>query len=69
MDNDDYFDLKYLEEIHSLFQELLQLSQFYNLNLFRINNKSCDFHDFINSITELNEFDNPNSDDELVTSD
>ena len=69
MDNDDYFDLKYLEEIHSLFQELLQLSQFYNLNLFRTNNKSSDLHDFINSITELNEFDNHNSDDELVTSD
>ena len=69
MDNDDYFDLKYLEEIHFLFVELQQISQFYNLNLFRRNKHSCDLHDFINTNTELTEYDNINSDDELLLSD
>ena len=67
MDNDYYFDLKYLEEIHFLFVELREMSQFYNLNLFRTNNKSCDLHDFINSITEVNEYENYNSDDDLLS--
>jgi hypothetical protein len=69
MDNDDYFDLKYLEEIHFLFLELQQISQFYNLNLFRTNNKSGDFHDFINTNTEVNEYDNPNSEDDFLLPD
>ena len=33
MDNEDYFDLKYLEDVHSLFQDLIQINQFYNTSL------------------------------------
>ena len=47
MDNEDYFDLKYLEDVHSLFQDLIQINQFYNLNLFQNNNN------FVTSVSKL----------------
>ena len=69
MDNEDYFDLKYLEEIYSLFQDLIQINQFYNLNLFQKNNNFTDLHNFIIKNTEFIQYDDLNSDDELLTSD
>ena len=66
MDNEDYFDLKYLEEIYSLFQDLIQINQFYNLNLFQKNNNFTDLHNFIIKNTEFIEYDNIDSDDELL---
>ena len=66
MDNDNYFDLKYLEEIHFLFLELKEISQFYNLNFFQKNNKSSPFHEFINNNIEIIEYDTPISDDEIL---
>ena len=69
MDNEDYFDLKYLEDVHSLFQDLIQINQFYNLNLFQKNNNFTDLHNFIIKNTEFTKYDDLNSDDELLTSD
>ena len=69
MDNEDYFDLKYLEYVHSLFQDLMQINQFYNLNLFQKNNNFTDLHNFIIKNTEFIQYDDINSDDELLTSD
>ena len=66
MDNEDYFDLKYLEDVHSLFQDLMQINQFYNLNLFQKNNNFTDLHNFIIKNTEFIEYDNIDSDDELL---
>ena len=69
MDNEDYFDLKYLEDVYSLFQDLIQINQFYNLNLFQKNNNFTDLHNFIIKNTEFIQYDDLNSDDELLTSD
>ena len=69
MDNEDYFDLKYLEDVHSLFQDLIQINQFYNLNLFQKNNNFTDLYNFIIKNTEFIQYDDLNSDDELLTSD
>ena len=69
MDNEDYFDLKYLEDVYSLFQDLIQINQFYNLNLFQKNNNFTDLHNFIIKNTEFIQYDDINSDDELLTSD
>ena len=69
MDNEDYFDLKYLEDVHSLFQDLIQINQFYNLNLFQKNNNFTDLYNFIIKNTEFTQYDDLNSDDELLTSD
>ena len=69
MDNEDYFDLKYLEDVYSLFQDLIQINQFYNLNLFQKNNNFTDLHNFIIKNTEFTQYDDLNSDDELLTSD
>ena len=66
MDNEDYFDLKYLEDVYSLFQDLIQINQFYNLNLFQKNNNFTDLHNFIIKNTEFIEYDNIDSDDELL---
>ena len=69
MDNEDYFDLKYLEDVYSLFQDLIQINQFYNLNLFQKNNNFTDLQNFIIKNTEFIQYDDLNSDDELLTSD
>ena len=69
MDNEDYFDLKFLEDVYSLFQDLIQINQFYNLNLFQKNNNFTDLHNFIIKNTEFIQYDDINSDDELLTSD
>ena len=66
MDNEDYFDLKYLEDVHSLFQDLIQINQFYNLNLFQNNNNFTDLYNFIIKSSEFIEYDNIDSDDELL---
>lgn len=69
MNNQEYFELKYLEETNMIFQDLLQINQFYNVNLFQKNNNFNDLYEFIISITEFDEIEELNSEDELLLSD
>ena len=69
MNNQEYFELKYLEETNMIFQDLLQINHFYNVNLFQKNNNFNDLYEFIISITEFDEIEELNSEDELLLSD
>ena len=69
MNNQEYFELKYLEETNMIFQDLLQINHFYNVNLFQKNNNFNDLYEFIIEITEFDETEELNSEDELLLSD
>jgi len=54
MSDSEYFELKYLEEIHELFLSLKQKSELFNLGLFKKNNNFMDLFDFILDSIEMN---------------
>ena len=47
---DDYFDLKYLEETHAVFQQCQELAFHYDIGLTRTAN---DLHSFLRSVVEI----------------
>ena len=54
MSDSDYFELKYLEEIHELFLSLKQKSELFNLGLFQKNDNFMDLFDFLFDSIEMN---------------
>jgi len=58
MSNEEYFELKYLEEINDLFLHLKELNDHYNLGLFHgVRNTPMELFDFLqNNIHVLEEY-------------
>ncbi len=50
----DYFELKYLEEISSVFSELKQIDNYYGCDLFK--NDFYDYYEFIQGEVVIHEF-------------
>ena len=61
---EDLFELKYLEGISELFNELKGMDNYYGLNLFKEN--YCDFYEFIKKNIIIYEF---SDEDEIVDED
>ena len=61
---EDFFDLKYLEEISNLFGEFKGMDNYYGLNLFK--KDYCDLHEFIKSKVVIYEFDDDDEFDDEV---
>jgi|TARA_B110000285_G_scaffold113474_1_gene128760 hypothetical protein len=58
MQDYEYFELKYLEEIFQLFRECQEISKYNNLDLLlRVDDNFMDIFDFIFNSMELNEID------------
>ena len=51
---EDLFELKYLEGISELFNELNEMNNYYGLNLFK--NNYCEFYEFIKKNIIIYEF-------------
>ena len=48
MSNDEYFELKYLEEVNDLFLNLKELNNYYNLGLFQgVRDTPMDLFEFL----------------------
>ena len=54
IDEIEYFELKYIEEISKLFNELKEIDNHYNLNLFKEN--YCEYFEFIQNRVQIYEF-------------
>jgi hypothetical protein len=52
--DNEYFELKYLEEINDLFLSFKNESELFNLNLFEKNDNFMDLFDFIYSSIQIN---------------
>ena len=60
---EDLFELKYLEEISKLFNELKEIDNFNGLDLLKDN--YCEFYDFIKDNVFIYEFDDEENDSDL----
>ena len=60
---EDLFELKYLEEISKLFNELKEIDNFNGLDLLKDN--YCEFYDFIKKNVFIYEFDDEENDSDL----
>tara|TARA_A100001037_G_C15150931_1_gene639188 strand:+ start:5518 stop:5742 length:225 start_codon:yes stop_codon:yes gene_type:complete len=60
---EDLFELKYLEEISVLFNELKEIDNFNGLNL--LNDNYCEFYEFIKENVYIYELTNDSDDSEL----
>jgi len=59
---EDYFELKYLEEISELFNEFKEIDNYYGLNL--LNDNYCLFYEFIQDNVVIIDFDEEELDED-----
>ena len=60
--DEDYFELKYLEEISELFEEFKWIDNYHSVNIFQ--DDYCDFLDFIKNKVVIYEFSDEEDNDE-----